>query len=134
MSCCDVIHIQIYFVALVSFGKAKVRREMRSIPGLIYAMEQFEKFLIQLSKKSKVRESFLQTSQLVLCNNSCSWYGLSIYTLYLLYVVLLANYESLIVYCRGILLVLINFFFIYLFFGGGGEGHKFSQSIGTCCR
>ena len=32
-----------------------VRREIQLIPSLIFAMEQFEKFLIQLSKKSKVR-------------------------------------------------------------------------------
>ncbi|XP_031554270.1 Fanconi anemia group I protein-like [Actinia tenebrosa] len=35
-------------------GKAKVMKEMKSIPNLIYAIEQYEKFLIQLSKKSKI--------------------------------------------------------------------------------
>lgn len=37
-----------------SFRQTTVRKEMRSIPSLIFAMEQLEKFLIQLSKKSKV--------------------------------------------------------------------------------
>lgn len=37
-----------------SSGKTTVRREIQLIPSLIFAMEQFEKFLIQLSKKSKV--------------------------------------------------------------------------------
>jgi len=31
-----------------------VLKETRSIPNLIYAVEQYEKYLIQLSKKSKV--------------------------------------------------------------------------------
>ncbi|XP_048585448.1 Fanconi anemia group I protein isoform X2 [Nematostella vectensis] len=35
-------------------GKAKVMKEMKFIPNLIYAIEQYEKFLIQLSKKSKI--------------------------------------------------------------------------------
>ena len=30
-------------------------KEMKSVPNLIYAMEQYERYLIQLSKKSKVR-------------------------------------------------------------------------------
>jgi Fanconi anemia group I protein len=34
--------------------QAKVMKEMKSIPNLIYAIEQYEKFLIQLTKKSKV--------------------------------------------------------------------------------
>ena len=38
----------------LSFDQAKVMKEMRSIPNLIYNMEQYEKFLIQLSKKTKV--------------------------------------------------------------------------------
>ena len=29
-------------------------KEVRSIPNLIYAIEQYERYLIQLSKKSKV--------------------------------------------------------------------------------
>lgn len=36
-----------------------VRHEIQLIPKLIFAMEQFEKFLIQLSKKSKVLYHFL---------------------------------------------------------------------------
>lgn len=34
--------------------QAKVLRETKPIPNLIYAIEQYEKFLIHLSKKSKV--------------------------------------------------------------------------------
>lgn len=33
---------------------ATVLRESRAIPNLIFAIEQYEKFLIRLSKKSKV--------------------------------------------------------------------------------
>ncbi|XP_077868470.1 Fanconi anemia group I protein homolog [Saccoglossus kowalevskii] len=44
-------------VASTSNGKSKLLKEARSIPNLIYSIEQYEKFLIQLSKKSKV--SFL---------------------------------------------------------------------------
>ena len=35
--------------------QARIRRETRSFPSLIFAMEQFEKLLIQLGKKAKVR-------------------------------------------------------------------------------
>jgi Fanconi anemia group I protein len=35
--------------------KSKVLRETRFIPNLIYEIEQYEKFVIELSKKSKVR-------------------------------------------------------------------------------
>ena len=35
--------------------KSKVLRETRCIPQLIFEMEQYEKFVIELSKKSKVR-------------------------------------------------------------------------------
>ncbi|KXJ09897.1 Fanconi anemia group I protein-like [Exaiptasia diaphana] len=35
-------------------GKAKVMKEMKSMPNLIYAIEHYEKFLIQLTKKSKI--------------------------------------------------------------------------------
>ncbi|KAJ7376915.1 hypothetical protein OS493_031507 [Desmophyllum pertusum] len=35
-------------------GKAKVMKEVKSVPNLIYAMEQYERYLIQLSKKSKI--------------------------------------------------------------------------------
>ena len=31
-----------------------VRRDVRSVPNLIYAIEQLEKFLIKLDKKAKV--------------------------------------------------------------------------------
>ncbi|XP_069078793.1 Fanconi anemia group I protein isoform X1 [Pleurodeles waltl] len=37
-----------------SFATAKVLRESKPIPNLIFAIEQYEKFLIHLSKKSKV--------------------------------------------------------------------------------
>lgn len=37
-------------------GKALVMKETRSIPNLIFAIEQYERFLIQLSNKSKVSE------------------------------------------------------------------------------
>jgi hypothetical protein len=35
--------------------KSKVLRETRFIPNLIFGIEQYEKFVIELSKKSKVR-------------------------------------------------------------------------------
>jgi len=35
-------------------AKAKVMKEVKSVPNLIYAMEQYERYLIQLSKKSKI--------------------------------------------------------------------------------
>ena len=35
--------------------QAKVMKEGRAIPNLIYAIEQYEKFLIMLTRKSKVR-------------------------------------------------------------------------------
>ncbi|XP_070540770.1 Fanconi anemia group I protein-like [Ptychodera flava] len=35
-------------------GKAKVLKEAKSIPNLIFSIEQYEKFLIQLTKKSKI--------------------------------------------------------------------------------
>ncbi|KFW07858.1 Fanconi anemia group I protein, partial [Eurypyga helias] len=41
-------------VAAVSTVMAKVLRETKPIPNLIFAVEQYEKFLIHLSKKSKV--------------------------------------------------------------------------------
>nr|XP_038956966.1 Fanconi anemia group I protein isoform X3 [Rattus norvegicus] len=40
--------------AAVSKSMAKVLRETKPIPNLVFAIEQYEKFLIQLSKKSKV--------------------------------------------------------------------------------
>ncbi|XP_045152448.1 Fanconi anemia group I protein isoform X2 [Echinops telfairi] len=40
--------------AAVATAMAKVLREMKPIPNLIFAIEQYEKFLIHLSKKSKV--------------------------------------------------------------------------------
>ncbi|XP_076792354.1 Fanconi anemia group I protein isoform X2 [Arvicanthis niloticus] len=40
--------------AAVSTTMAKVLRETKPIPNLVFAIEQYEKFLIQLSKKSKV--------------------------------------------------------------------------------
>ncbi len=42
------------------YAQVLVRKETRSIPSLIFSMEQLEKFLIQLSKKSKVKLSMLQ--------------------------------------------------------------------------
>lgn len=38
----------------MSTTMAKVLRETKPIPNLVFAIEQYEKFLIQLSKKSKV--------------------------------------------------------------------------------
>ncbi|NWS16190.1 FANCI protein, partial [Pachyramphus minor] len=43
-----------YEAAAVSTVMAKVLRETKPIPNLIFAIEQYEKFLIHLSKKSKV--------------------------------------------------------------------------------
>lgn len=40
--------------AALNAGKARVLKESRTIPNLIFSIETFEKFLIQLSKKSKV--------------------------------------------------------------------------------
>lgn len=40
---------------------AKVLRETKPIPNLVFAIEQYEKFLIQLSKKSKVKMFFIST-------------------------------------------------------------------------
>lgn len=34
--------------------KARIQRESRMIPNLIFSVEQFERYLIQLSRKSKV--------------------------------------------------------------------------------
>ncbi len=42
------------------YAQVLVRKETRSIPSLIFSMEQLEKFLIQLSKKSKVKLSMPQ--------------------------------------------------------------------------
>jgi Fanconi anemia group I protein len=39
---------------VLSSDKTRILKETRSIPNLIYAIEQYEKYLIQLSKKSKV--------------------------------------------------------------------------------
>lgn len=38
--------------------QAKVMKEVKSVPNLIYAIEQYERYLIQLSKKSKVRTTW----------------------------------------------------------------------------
>lgn len=38
----------------LSAFQAKVLRDTKPIPNLIFAIEQYEKFLIHLSKKSKV--------------------------------------------------------------------------------
>ncbi|XP_005098563.1 Fanconi anemia group I protein [Aplysia californica] len=45
-------------------GMAKAMKQMKTIPNLIFAIEQLEKFLIQLSKKSKVdlMENFKQST------------------------------------------------------------------------
>nr|KAF6409791.1 FA complementation group I [Rousettus aegyptiacus] len=40
--------------AAVAMAMARVLRETKPIPNLIFAIEQYEKFLIQLSKRSKV--------------------------------------------------------------------------------
>lgn len=41
-----------------SYFQAKVLKETRQIPNLIFAIEEYENFLIQLSKKSKVVLTF----------------------------------------------------------------------------
>ena len=41
---------------MLNIFQVKVLKETRSIPNLVYAIEQYEKYLIQLSKKSKVTE------------------------------------------------------------------------------
>ena len=43
---------------LFLFLQAKVMKEVKSIPNLIYAIEQYERYLIQLSKKSKVNSRY----------------------------------------------------------------------------
>lgn len=40
--------------AAAKAGSAKVMKQSRTVPNLIFAIETFEKFLIQLTKKSKV--------------------------------------------------------------------------------
>lgn len=67
---CKGTHLRCWILALAILhcAKAMVRRETRSIPNLIYAVEQFEKFLIQLSKKSKVHahQVFVQVDYLTI--------------------------------------------------------------------
>lgn len=46
-------------------------KEVKSVPNLIYAVEQYERYLIQLSKKSKVRKKKL--------DYSFSWNGLCLF-------------------------------------------------------
>lgn len=41
-------------IAAVTMAMARVLRETKPIPNLIFAIEQYEKFLIHLSKRSKV--------------------------------------------------------------------------------
>lgn len=41
-------------VLCFSCWKAKLLRETKAIPNLIFSIEQYEKYLITLSKKSKV--------------------------------------------------------------------------------
>uniref|UniRef100_A0A8B9P5G2 FA complementation group I n=1 Tax=Apteryx owenii TaxID=8824 RepID=A0A8B9P5G2_APTOW len=48
------VHFQISPFPILSAFQAKVLRETKPIPNLIFAIEQYEKFLIHLSKKSKV--------------------------------------------------------------------------------
>lgn len=56
---CDIIKAEssfdsaLYIVVILLF-QARVLKESRTIPNLIFSIETFEKFLIQLSKKSKV--------------------------------------------------------------------------------
>jgi hypothetical protein len=42
------------FFFLFSFHLAKIRRETKCIPDLIFQIEDYEKYLIQLSKLTKV--------------------------------------------------------------------------------
>lgn len=53
------VHFQISPFPILSAFQAKVLRETKPIPNLIFAIEQYEKFLIHLSKKSKVTSSEL---------------------------------------------------------------------------
>lgn len=43
-----------FFKSVLPFLKAKLLRETKAIPNLIFNIEQYEKYLITLSKKSKV--------------------------------------------------------------------------------
>ena len=58
---------------MLSSHQAKVMKEVKSVPNLIYAMEQYERYLIQLSKKSKVRKTLWSWSfkgvVLILCGH-----------------------------------------------------------------
>ncbi|CAH7339329.1 Fanci [Phodopus roborovskii] len=47
-------HLTPMCYSFISYVQAKVLRETKPIPNLVFAIEQYEKFLIQLSKKSKV--------------------------------------------------------------------------------
>ena len=42
---------------VILYLQTSIRREIRSVPNLIYAIEQLEKFLIKLDKKAKVTVS-----------------------------------------------------------------------------
>ena len=61
--------------------QAKVMKEGRAIPNLIYAIEQYEKFLIMLTRKSKVRfllwkansKAILSSNRTQLKENLCIW-------------------------------------------------------------
>lgn len=58
--------------------KAKLLRETKAIPNLIYSIEQYEKYLITLSKKSKVckgvvwdgRLSHIELMSVAACNQT----------------------------------------------------------------
>lgn len=56
---CDIIKAvplfdSAIYVFVILLFQARVLKESRTIPNLIFSIETFEKFLIQLSKKSKV--------------------------------------------------------------------------------
>ncbi len=54
------VHVDVCMpMHMYHYAQVLVRKETRSIPSLIFSMEQLEKFLIQLSKKSKVKPSML---------------------------------------------------------------------------
>lgn len=59
MYSCDIIKAvplfdSAIYVFVILLFQARVLKESRTIPNLIFSIETFEKFLIQLSKKSKV--------------------------------------------------------------------------------
>ena len=48
---------------MTSHAQNRAIKEIRSIPTLIYAVEQYERYLIQLTKRSKVRHYLIQLTK-----------------------------------------------------------------------